>query len=193
MWENIVGRSRPFWNHFYPQLQAAFPDTLGDVEQESFYRAINRVKPVLHPRRRGRGDLQPAHHPALRARAGDDRGHDRAEGAAGGLERALRGVPRDPGPERQPWASSRTCTGRAAASATSRPTRSATSSRCRSGTRRWRSSPTCRRSSRPGEFGELHAWLRTQPLRARPQVHPAGDARARRRRRRSTRSRTSAT
>ena len=45
MWENIVGRSRPFWNHFYPQLQAAFPGPLGDVEQERFYRAINRVKP----------------------------------------------------------------------------------------------------------------------------------------------------
>src|SRR5688572_16863877 len=46
LWENIVGRSRPFWNHFYPQVQAAFPDTLGDVEQEAFYRAINRVKPT---------------------------------------------------------------------------------------------------------------------------------------------------
>jgi carboxypeptidase Taq len=45
MWENIVGRSRPFWNHFYPQVQAAFPAALGDVEQERFYRAINRVKP----------------------------------------------------------------------------------------------------------------------------------------------------
>ncbi len=45
LWENIVGRSRPFWNYFYPQVQAAFPDVLGDVEQESFYRAINRVKP----------------------------------------------------------------------------------------------------------------------------------------------------
>jgi carboxypeptidase Taq len=45
MWENIVGRSRPFWNYFYPQVQAAFPAALGDVEQERFYRAINRVKP----------------------------------------------------------------------------------------------------------------------------------------------------
>ena len=45
LWENIVGRSRPFWNHFYPQVQAAFPDALGGVEQERFYRAINRVKP----------------------------------------------------------------------------------------------------------------------------------------------------
>jgi carboxypeptidase Taq len=45
LWENIVGRSRPFWNHFYPQLQEAFPDLLGDVEQERWYRAVNRVKP----------------------------------------------------------------------------------------------------------------------------------------------------
>jgi carboxypeptidase Taq len=47
MWENIVGRSRPFWNYFYPQVQAAFPAALGDVEQERFYRAINRVKPTF--------------------------------------------------------------------------------------------------------------------------------------------------
>ena len=45
MWENIVGRSRPFWNHFYPAMQAAFPEALGDVDQERWYRAINRVKP----------------------------------------------------------------------------------------------------------------------------------------------------
>jgi carboxypeptidase Taq len=45
LWENLVGRSVPFWNHFYPQLQAAFPDVLGEVEQERWYRAINRVKP----------------------------------------------------------------------------------------------------------------------------------------------------
>ena len=45
MWENIVGRSRSFWNHFYPSFQAAFPEAVGDVDQERFYRAINRVKP----------------------------------------------------------------------------------------------------------------------------------------------------
>ncbi len=45
MWENIVGRSRPFWNFFYPSFQAAFPEAVGDVDQERFYRAINRVKP----------------------------------------------------------------------------------------------------------------------------------------------------
>jgi carboxypeptidase Taq len=43
LWENLVGRSRPFWNYFYPQLQAAFPAQLGDVAVETFYRAINKV------------------------------------------------------------------------------------------------------------------------------------------------------
>ena len=37
-WENLVGRSRPFWRHFYPQLQEAFPQ-LGSVDEEAFYRA----------------------------------------------------------------------------------------------------------------------------------------------------------
>jgi carboxypeptidase Taq len=43
LWENIVGRSRGFWRHYYPQLQAAFPQQLGAVELDAFYRAINRV------------------------------------------------------------------------------------------------------------------------------------------------------
>ncbi|MBI3242922.1 MAG: carboxypeptidase M32 [Chloroflexi bacterium] len=47
MWENLVGRSRPFWRHFYPKLQAAFPDQFNGVEMETFYRAINKVQPSL--------------------------------------------------------------------------------------------------------------------------------------------------
>jgi carboxypeptidase Taq len=43
LWENIVGRSRGFWNHFYPSLQATFPDQLGRVSLDTFYRAINKV------------------------------------------------------------------------------------------------------------------------------------------------------
>ncbi len=45
LWENLVGRSRPFWTHFYPKLQAAFPASLGETSGEDFYRAINRVAP----------------------------------------------------------------------------------------------------------------------------------------------------
>ena len=45
MWENLVGRSRGFWSHYYPRLQGAFPQALRGVEPEAFYRAINAVSP----------------------------------------------------------------------------------------------------------------------------------------------------
>ena len=47
LWENIVGRSRDFWNCFYPQLQRVFPGELGSVDLETFYRAINKVERSL--------------------------------------------------------------------------------------------------------------------------------------------------
>ena len=47
LWENVVGRSRPFWEFFYPQLQAAFPQPLASVPLEAFYRAINKVERSL--------------------------------------------------------------------------------------------------------------------------------------------------
>lgn len=46
-WENIVGRSLPFWQHFYPDLKAAFPGLFDSVPLETFYRAINKVEPSL--------------------------------------------------------------------------------------------------------------------------------------------------
>lgn len=46
LWENIVGRSLPFWQHFLPQLQAAFP-ALATVNVDRFYRLINKVEPSL--------------------------------------------------------------------------------------------------------------------------------------------------
>jgi carboxypeptidase Taq len=45
LWENLVGRSRAFWQHFYPKLQARFPSQLGNVSLDQFYRAINKVQP----------------------------------------------------------------------------------------------------------------------------------------------------
>jgi carboxypeptidase Taq len=47
MMENLVGRSRPFWAAFYPRLQKYFPSQLGEVDLETFYRAINKVEPSL--------------------------------------------------------------------------------------------------------------------------------------------------
>jgi carboxypeptidase Taq len=46
LWENVVGRSLGFWQHFYPELQRTFPD-LGRVGLETFYRAINKVERSL--------------------------------------------------------------------------------------------------------------------------------------------------
>ena len=45
MWENFVGRSEAFWAHFFPKVQAAFPDALSDVSERDFYGAINTVAP----------------------------------------------------------------------------------------------------------------------------------------------------
>jgi carboxypeptidase Taq len=47
MWENLVGRSMPFWRHFYPALQRTFPDALGGVELDEWYRSVNWVEPSL--------------------------------------------------------------------------------------------------------------------------------------------------
>ncbi|MFB6249353.1 MAG: carboxypeptidase M32 [Salinibacter sp.] len=47
LWENHVGRSRPFWRHYFPKLQDAFPDAVGDTSLDAFYRAVNRVEPSL--------------------------------------------------------------------------------------------------------------------------------------------------
>lgn len=47
MWENLVGRSLPFWEHFYPELKKAFPSQLNGVNVKAFYKAINKVEPSL--------------------------------------------------------------------------------------------------------------------------------------------------
>jgi len=47
MWENLVGRGLPFWRHFYGEVREAFPEALGGVDLDRFYRAINKVEPSL--------------------------------------------------------------------------------------------------------------------------------------------------
>ncbi len=46
-WENLVGRSRAFWDYFYPRLQKRFPGQLGHVSPDTFYRAVNKVQRSL--------------------------------------------------------------------------------------------------------------------------------------------------
>jgi carboxypeptidase Taq len=47
MYENLIGRSLPFWEHFYPELQGLFPSQLGNVDLQTFYKGINKVEPSL--------------------------------------------------------------------------------------------------------------------------------------------------
>jgi len=47
LWENNVGRSLSFWQHYHPQLQQHFPEQLGQNVLFSFYKAINKVQPSL--------------------------------------------------------------------------------------------------------------------------------------------------
>ena len=47
LWENLVGRSKAFWEWYYPKLQARFPSQVGNVDLDTFYKAINKVEPSL--------------------------------------------------------------------------------------------------------------------------------------------------
>ncbi|BFH62132.1 carboxypeptidase M32 [Paenibacillus azoreducens] len=47
LWENIIGRSRAFWERYYPDLQKHFPQQLQHVSLDDFYRAVNRVENSL--------------------------------------------------------------------------------------------------------------------------------------------------
>ncbi|GAB2723804.1 carboxypeptidase M32 [Paenibacillus thermoaerophilus] len=46
-WENMIGRSRPFWQRYFPDLKKLYPEQLANADAESFYRAINVTKPSL--------------------------------------------------------------------------------------------------------------------------------------------------
>jgi carboxypeptidase Taq len=48
LWENLVGRSRPCQDFLFPRLQQTYPGQLGDMDIETFYRAINKVHPSLN-------------------------------------------------------------------------------------------------------------------------------------------------
>jgi carboxypeptidase Taq len=45
LWENQVGRGRPFWDYFFPKANTSFSGALRDVDIDDLYFAINDVKP----------------------------------------------------------------------------------------------------------------------------------------------------
>ncbi len=47
LWENVVGRGRAFWEHFFPALRHRFAGQFDNVSLDMFYRAINKVERSL--------------------------------------------------------------------------------------------------------------------------------------------------
>jgi carboxypeptidase Taq len=47
MWENVIGRSLPFWRHYLPVMRDFFPGQLDTVTPEEVYAAVNLAKPSL--------------------------------------------------------------------------------------------------------------------------------------------------
>jgi carboxypeptidase Taq len=47
LWENLVGRSLPFWKHFLPVMRRHFPHALEGVSAEQLYAVVNEVTPSL--------------------------------------------------------------------------------------------------------------------------------------------------
>lgn len=45
LWENMIGRSKSFWSHFYPNFSTLFPSQLNGVSESDFYKAVNKVIP----------------------------------------------------------------------------------------------------------------------------------------------------
>jgi carboxypeptidase Taq len=47
MWENWVGRGRPYLQRIHPRLRERFPEQFGEVDPETLYRAANKVSASL--------------------------------------------------------------------------------------------------------------------------------------------------
>lgn len=45
LWENLIGRGLPFWEHFAPELAAIFPGELGSFDATGIYAMVNSVHP----------------------------------------------------------------------------------------------------------------------------------------------------
>jgi carboxypeptidase Taq len=47
MWENLVGRGRPFWTWALPKVQEVFPEQFGNASADEMYAAVNAMGPSL--------------------------------------------------------------------------------------------------------------------------------------------------
>ena len=47
LWENVIGRSLPFWEGLFPLLKKCIPERFNAVKAYDFYKAVNLAKPSL--------------------------------------------------------------------------------------------------------------------------------------------------
>jgi carboxypeptidase Taq len=47
LWENAVGRGKPFWTYWFPMARRMFHESLTDVTLGAFHAAVNHVEPSL--------------------------------------------------------------------------------------------------------------------------------------------------
>lgn len=45
LWENMVGRSRPFWEYMFPRFRKVFRKNAADLTADKMYRAVSKVHP----------------------------------------------------------------------------------------------------------------------------------------------------
>ena len=85
-YENIIGRSPAYVHAVFPKLKELFPEQLADVDENMFYRAINKAEPSLIRTEADELTYCPAHYGALRDRKAADRwdaGGQRRSGGSG--------------------------------------------------------------------------------------------------------------
>ena len=160
MWENLVGRSLPFWRHFFPRLQETFPDALAGVDVESWYRAVNAVQPSLIRVEADeatynlhiilRFELEQDMLAASSSSSSCRRPGTAACGSTSGSRCRTTG--------RRP--AGRPLVGRRDRLLPDLRARQRRSPR-RSGSRSWRTSPTCTTQFEHGDFAQLRDWLRS--------------------------------
>ena len=46
-YENLIGRSRAFIHAIFPKVKELFPEQMADVDEEMFYKAVNKAQPSL--------------------------------------------------------------------------------------------------------------------------------------------------
>ena len=185
LWENIVGRSRAFWDVYYGQLQTTFPGTLDDVFRGRFLPRHQQGRAVVYPCRGGRSDVLPSCDDSLRDRKAHGRGRFGGRGCSPQHGTRLSRNTSASFPRTTQKGVCRMSTGRPACSVTSRPNALGTMLASQLYDKALAENPDIKTDLDKGEFASLLSWLRTN-VHAPGRRYPARRTRGARVRRTGT-------